>query len=364
MLSRNVPTKARSETLTQAVVAFEPTRLALAREWRGLTRVELGEKIGSDAPGVLRFESGQKRPDPATLARLSLALKVSVDFFARGRVAAIAVESCHFRHLRAGQQLDRRCQLAIANLLGDVLELLARHVTFPRHGLSTSPRRPASTASIEMRAIELRRRWGLGLGPIEDLTRLLESWGILVHVMPAEHAEIHSFSLHHGRWPMIFLVRGTRAFGELRLEMAHELGHLVMHAGMRAACPGAEAEADRFAEAFLVPARTFTAECPDWLDWHSLGSLAERWGVPVASIVERGFQLECFSEATYRRAVLTQHEQREPARVPKPEALGEGPSLLSEAFQAIATILPFEKVASQLGLSSLDLAHVTGTSAR
>src|SRR5262249_56742526 len=118
-----------------------------------------------------------------------------------------------------------------------------------------------------------------------------------VHPIPREHAEIHSFSLCHGPWPMIFFVRGARDSTELRLELAHELGHLFMHAGSPAANVGLEAEADQFAAAFLTPARAFAAECPDWLDWISLKRLAVRWHVPLATLIERAFQLHCFSHA-------------------------------------------------------------------
>jgi Zn-dependent peptidase ImmA (M78 family)/transcriptional regulator with XRE-family HTH domain len=356
-----LPPNARSQKLSQAADAFEPSRLTLAREWRGITKSELAEKVGL-APGmVARFESGQRRPDISTLARLSLVLQVPATFFARGKVSPIAVEFCHFRHLRAGQQLDRRRQLAIASLLGDVLDFLARHVTFPRTAtFSPVTRRQGSIANIEERAMDLRRKWGLGLAPIDDLTKLLESCGVLVHPMPREHDEINSFSLCHGHWPMIFLVQGERDSTEVRMEMAHELGHLVMHAGSRAASPTAEAEADRFAAAFLTPARALAAECPDWLDWVSLQKLAERWSVPLAALIERGFQLDCLSDTVYRRALATLRDDTPSPSSRNPLIKSEGPSLLSRAFDALSAALPFESVASHLCLSTRDLAHITG----
>jgi Zn-dependent peptidase ImmA (M78 family)/DNA-binding XRE family transcriptional regulator len=351
---------ARSHKLTQAVDAFEPSRLTLAREWRGITKSELAEKVGVPPATVLRIESGQRRPDLSTLARLSLVLRVSATFLARGKVSPIAIESCHFRHLRAGQQLDRKRQLAIASLLGDVLDFLSRHVTFPRSRFSPAIRRQGATASVEERAMELRRKWGLGLAPIDDLTRLLESSGILVHPMPREHDEIHSFSLRNGQWPMIFIVRSARDSTDLRREMAHELGHLVMHAGSGAASPSAETEADRFAAAFLTPARALAAELPDWLDWPNLHKLAERWNVSIAALVERAFQLERFSDNTYRRALATLREESPPSSRPSLDPKLEGPSLLSRAFDALSSAWSFQSVASQLCLSSHDLAQITG----
>jgi Zn-dependent peptidase ImmA (M78 family) len=353
---------ARSQKLSQAVDGFEPSRLTLAREWRAVTKSELAEKVGVTPTAVLRFESGQRRPDVSTLARMSLALQVSATFLARGKVSPIAIDTCHFRHLRAGQQLDRKRQLAIASLLADLLDFLARHVSFPRSRFSQATRRQGATTSVEERAMELRRKWGLGLAPIDDLTHLLESSGILIQPMPREHEEIHSFSLRNGQWPMIFVVQGSRDSTDLRREIAHELGHLVMHAGSGAASPKTEAEADRFAAAFLTPARALAAELPDWLDWASLRKLAERWNVSLPALIERGLQLERFSDTTYRRALATLREESPPFSHTTPGPTREQPSLLSRAFDTLSSAWSFESVAHQLCLSRRDLAQITGFS--
>lgn len=62
---------------------FDPDRLTIARELRGLTKQELAEKIGRTPSAVSQFESGRARPDGQSVGRLMLALSVPASFFAK-----------------------------------------------------------------------------------------------------------------------------------------------------------------------------------------------------------------------------------------------------------------------------------------
>lgn len=54
--------------------------IALARERRGMTQVELGKKTGLSPVAISHFECGRRAPDAHNLRRLSLALNESADF--------------------------------------------------------------------------------------------------------------------------------------------------------------------------------------------------------------------------------------------------------------------------------------------
>src|SRR4051812_20590559 len=121
--------------LSRVGPSFEPARLTTARELRALTKTVLAERIATEPSRVARFESGTERPDIACLSRLALALHVPLSFLTRPlRVRPIGGESCHFRHLRAGDQVERRRQLATAALLCEVLDFIDEHVHLPREG--------------------------------------------------------------------------------------------------------------------------------------------------------------------------------------------------------------------------------------
>src|SRR3954470_18353586 len=87
---------------------FEPERLTLARELRGLTKQQLADKIGKTPSAVSQFESARARPDGQTVGRMVLALKVPASFFAKTSdgpsLSVIPLDICHFRSLRSASQ--------------------------------------------------------------------------------------------------------------------------------------------------------------------------------------------------------------------------------------------------------------------
>jgi transcriptional regulator with XRE-family HTH domain len=55
-----------------------PERLAALREWRGFSQTKLAEAINVDRTLISRYESGNRHPNLATLAALSIALDCPV----------------------------------------------------------------------------------------------------------------------------------------------------------------------------------------------------------------------------------------------------------------------------------------------
>ena len=104
---------------------FDPERLTIARELRGLTKHQLADKIGKTPSAVSQFESARARPDGQTVGRMVLALNVPASFFAKTvdspRISAIPIDVCHFRSLRSASQKDRRLLLAKSSLMNALL---------------------------------------------------------------------------------------------------------------------------------------------------------------------------------------------------------------------------------------------------
>jgi Zn-dependent peptidase ImmA (M78 family) len=75
--------------------------------------------------------------------------------------------------------------------------------------------------------------------------------------LPKPAQPVDAFSVRSDDSPYVFLSR-AKTPERTRLDLAHEIGHLVLHsrAGAADAGPGAEKEADRFASAMLMPERS------------------------------------------------------------------------------------------------------------
>lgn len=334
---------------------FEATRLTLARELRGLTKADVATKINRTPSAVSQFESGRARPDAQTLAALSLALGVPLAFFAtRSVTGPLALDACHFRSLRSATQSDRRRLLASASITSELVNILEEEVEMPREQVSCIARQAQGPALIEQCAADVRRSWNLGLGPIPNLVRLLESKGIVVAHVPEECREVDAFSTWCGPRPFIFLVSEKGSTSRARFDAGHELGHLVMHADVAPGSAEAERDANRFASAFLLPKEPFLAECPRWLDFEHLYELKRRWGVSVAALVRRAYDLGVFSEATYRRAYVRLNktgERYSERNEPAPEV----PSMIAKALQALGDEKPLDELAADIGLRGEDL---------
>jgi transcriptional regulator with XRE-family HTH domain len=57
------------------------TELIMARERRGLSRIELAERLGLSRQYVLRVEIGQRNPSHETMVRWANALNTTMDYF-------------------------------------------------------------------------------------------------------------------------------------------------------------------------------------------------------------------------------------------------------------------------------------------
>ncbi|HKQ71994.1 MAG TPA: XRE family transcriptional regulator [Polyangiaceae bacterium] len=348
--------------LAKTTVPFEPARLSLARELRGLTLTELADRVGMVPVELSRFESGAARPEPAALARLSLALAVPIFFFARSARSARPEGARYFRRHAVEDERIGRQQLARVALLGDLLEFVDERVTLAKDALSSFSPAGHRPHAIEVCAQNVRRRWGLGMEPIADVTRVLEQNGILVQHLPHDADVLDAFSLRTGEFPVIFAAPSRKTAESVRFDKAHELGRLVMHQGSAPRDPQAEAQADRFAAAFLLPARAFASECPRSLDWDKLYRLEQRWRVAMPVLLERAFHLDCLAEPIYRRALSLWKDAGGPEL--ETQELGwETPELLARAFELLREDWPFDRVADELSLTRVDLALVTAVSA-
>jgi len=351
-----------------AAQLFNPERLTLAREFRGLTKTALARRVDKTPSALTQFEMGQVRPDGSTLSALALALGFPVQFFAReGSRLVIPLDSCSFRSLRSASQRDRRRLLASGSMVRELVAFLEQYVDFPPDAVS--PLSGLADTDIESCAAEVRRQWGLSSGPIPNMVKLLESRGVIVAPIQANCASVDAFSFWFEGRALVMLVLDKKSPSRSRFDAAHELGHLVLHNDASPGDPVLEREADRFAAAFLLPAAAYARECPTRLDWPCLRELKKRWRVSLAALVRRGRDLGRLSDASYRRAFTylnatgeRKNERDEPPR--------EHPVLLSQALEVIRDDWSLKDLSGELRFpvqeilsDILDEAETTATQA-
>jgi Zn-dependent peptidase ImmA (M78 family) len=136
--------------------------------------------------------------------------------------------------------------------------------------------------------------------PISSLIRELEKSGAIVLGLPdtldlPKQDAFSAWTTIPSLRPMMVLAYRAHP-GRLRFNVAHELGHLVMHQAPRGSLKEIEREADAFAAEFLMPAVVMHDEIEMPVTLTGLMQLRERWGVAIQALIHRAADLEMVSK--------------------------------------------------------------------
>ena len=326
-----------TRTLANATSFFNGRRLTMVRQLAGLRKSRLADLIGMSPASVTGWESGAKQPNRATVAKLALALRVEPQFFAGG--GPPHVEKPHFRSLRSTPQVAQDEAGAYGQFVAEITGLLEKVVELPETLLPDFPVAPdEADASPEEVAREAREFFGVTPGPIRHVVRLAERAGVVVVFSEPGISAIDAYSLHTGTRPIIVLNPVKDDYYRQRFDVAHEIGHLIMHHDAEPGGKVAEEQANRFAAEFLMPAEEIGPHLPTTTagrGWTKLAELKEHWGVSLAALLYRARTLGVMGDVTYRNAMIRMSQngwrRAEPGRISSLEA----PSMLARAREVI-----------------------------
>ncbi len=339
-----------------ALDRLDPSRITFARELRGLTKKSLAEKLKKTSSAVSQIERGLIRPDLATFISMSFVLGVPPSFFigTSSQQDRIDMSSCHFRALRSTSQAVRRQSVRSGDLSIDLIELIeAKGVILPSEQVSDFNPSSDTEEHIEQAANDLRRHWGLGLGPIPDIIRLLESKGIVILPLPDACIKVDAYSTWRGKRPCILLSL-AKTSSRVRFDVGHELGHLVLHEETSAGQGKPEREANRFAGAFLAPRESFFEECPRRWSLAAFQQLKFRWKMSIQALLYRAKDLGCISQSTQQRAMI-QLNKYNMKKNEGPEWEMEKPVILGQALELLSDQISLDQLASELFLFPKEL---------
>jgi Zn-dependent peptidase ImmA (M78 family) len=215
-----------------------------------------------------------------------------------------------------------------------IVEHLQKVLNFPRYNV---PEISASTPEEIIRAAEkCRVHWGLGIDtPIIEMGRVLETAGVLLVRHIAHSDQIDAFC-RRGRTISVVVLNTTRpSTSRWIFDMAHELGHLVMHTGIPAGSPSAESDAHLFAASFGMPPRAFRREFrAARFSWSHVFALKARWKFSASAIIRHARMLDLIDPLTYQQAY--KHMSRQGWLKSEPEEPEfRGPELLARAFRSL-----------------------------
>ncbi len=280
---------------------FVGPRLTLARAFEGVTLKELADRTTVSVASLGHYESGLRRqPTEDLVQALAEALGVKPGFFYQALPDVWEERECSFRRRVATPEGVKKRARAHGTLLGLVVkELVGAKARFPDYNIPAL--KAENSEDIETAAEHCRDRWGLGLGPVQHVGRVAERNGAIL-VQHLRHADkIDAFS-RRGPFSMIVLNTARRSTSRWIFDVAHELGHFVLHTGIATGSRETEEQANAFASAFLLPRRTFGREFgASAFSWTHVFALKRRWYASAAAIIRRAFTLRLLDGIAYRR---------------------------------------------------------------
>lgn len=323
---------------------FVGARLREAREARGLSGPTLADLLGVTRQAISQFENGEKSPAQDTLRRMTEVLNLPQPFFLRPVVEDTA-GTVFFRSRVSATKVARVKARRRRVWLEHVAAFAAQHielppVNFPRFDFPSDPAKITDT-DIEQAATETRRFWGLGDGPISDVALLLENNGAIIAREPFDEAKLDAYSAWARDTPYVIMSEDKQSAARSRLDLAHELGHLILHRNVddvrlevrRADFKLTENQAYLFAGMFLMPRSTFASDVIlPTLD--AFLALKPKWKVSVAAMLMHATHLDLMSPEQSERLWIAHSRRKWKIHEPYDDDIPvERPRLLRLAFE-------------------------------
>jgi Zn-dependent peptidase ImmA (M78 family) len=302
------------------------------------------------------YENGHAVPSPATLTKIADALGVPDDFLRAGEVDELPAAAVSFRAISKMTARQRDQALAAGRMALLIDEWFDSRFCLPPVDVPTlGSYDPESAAEV------VRARWGLGTRPIANMLHLAEAHGVRVYSLTQENRELDAFSLYWNGRPYVFLSTGKS--GERgRFDVAHELGHLVLHSQHEPLHgPEAEVAANRFAAAMLMPRSSVLAAGLHNADVDQILVAKSAWRVSALALTHRLAELGLLTEWGYRSACVSLarlgYKSDEPGGIPR-----ESSQLLAKVFRSLRDQREIPAaVAAAIGIEPAELrAHVFG----
>ena len=326
---------------------------------RGMSLDDLAVTIDGlvSKQALSKYERGKMQPRAMALNRIAAALGV--------KSAQLWGEpTCHVEWI-AYRKRTRMGKKEQEQLQGFVAEVLEKRVLLQeRIGEQNNLELPIQVFPVrkledaEQSALKLREQWNLGIDPVANLVSVLEDRFIhIIEVNASETFDGISAVVRDNDKNLLAAAIATRRGtpgDRQRLNMAHELGHLILKLSR-----GIDAEdaAFRFGAAFLVPAEQLYREVGEkrsHIQLEELLYLKRRYGMSIQAILFRLKDLRIITASHYKRWYMDINKlgwkKQEPIEIPpeKPERFHQ------LVFRAISEGLIGEQEAEQLFNDTLE----------
>lgn len=340
---------------------FNPNAFRLLRTLYGLTLDEIAKRIHTTRQYVHAIENGSKSPSNEHIALFSMLFGVDKNYFFQKYNPSIQESEVHFRKLRTTKQALKLQTIARLELVNSVLAVLENELNLPNINFPTVNGQDFSLKQIEVIATKCREIWGLGLQPILNMTRLAENNGALVLDLDNTASSIDALSIFKQR-PIILRNTAKESVCRKRFDIAHEIGHFILHRGIATGDKQTESEANSFASALLLPESIMMNHFPrpyrNRINWTAISNFKLEWKVSKAACFYRAHKLGLLTDSQYKTAIIQLRCNGESITEKEDNLIrDEKPELILKALEIIHTH-GIEYIASHLAINESTLRRI------
>ncbi len=303
---------------------FKGIKLKKARLYRGVTITHLAEKINISKQSISMFENDKAVPSFDTLLALSLELDFPIDFFTNNVRRNYETEVTYFRSQVSASKMKRTSYLTKQEFVVGIYDFLFKYINVPSLNVPDIEFRLIDKyydneyeqqllSEIEDIAQKVRSHWNLGNEPIDNLINVFEKNGIFTNSIQSDEVTVDAFSQRiilydinessasdvEQENALIAIMIGSVSESRVLFDLAHELGHIVLHRWSdnlelldKEEFKLLEKQANMFSSSFLLPADTFgydVKKYPNNLNYYI--ELKKKWKVSIQCMIYRTFQL-------------------------------------------------------------------------
>lgn len=304
-------------------------RIKLARESRGFSQSALAKSMKTISQSMLsKIEKGFAECSEETLIELSHLLNYPTSFFYKKHQAYQIKEFYYRKNLSTtitkNKILEAKINI-ISSHISELLDNVELDVDLPYTDIRDKELTPDRFAE------QVRSYFKLPKGPIENLIKVLEKRGVVIHFVDFD--ETYKFSginFHTKDGIPVILVNSNHPNSRKIFTIAHELGHLLMHENFIVSddMKMIETEANSFASNFLMPRADIKADLYGFSETN-LASLKKYWKVSIQALTYRAKSLGVLTSDQYRRWVTKFNYYGWRKKEPFEFIIGE-PNLLSK----------------------------------
>lgn len=299
--------------------------LANVRILNDLSRGQLAEKIGVTEQAIWQYENGYMSPKLEVVNKLKMIFNVKASYFYRvDLLDKINFENIQVQHIAYRSETinsisKTQSELMHMRFLDSFIKKMESKISYPSNlllqirketieYLQQNPNVDRGT-QIKFVASLARKKIGLPESSNQNFLFLLEKAGAFIFEKEiGDTIDAYSLWTEDDR-PFIILGNIKKSAARRNLDLAHELGHLLLHYKVeftmldKKSYRAYEDEAYSFASEFLLPEEIFNKDCMGIVKVSNPDSyidLKEKWEVSLQAIAMRSYKLDLMEYQQYR----------------------------------------------------------------